>query len=202
MSFAFFSESKNSFDVSISLFIPAIVVFLGEGTGFEIFPYSTVHETHFPFSSSRKSSLFSIRSSSNVMDVSSMSSVTPAYTKTGGFEKSPSRAVSASFSSAAEISASSGLEGDSFPVSFFWGGFLSAAFFSAAFFSSAFFSSCCWISSSKSSSPNGSKSSSPTLPMSSISSSFQFFSSLIDAPPFCAKKDRGTVCITHSVRSL
>ena len=202
MSFAFFSESKNSFDVSISLFSSATVFFLGEGTGFVIFPYSTVHETRFPSSSSGKSSLFSIRSSSNVMDVSAMSSVTPAYAKTGGFEKSPSRAVSASFSAAAEISASSGLEGVSSLLSAFWGGFFSASFFSFAFFSPAFFSSCCWLSSSKSSSPNGSKSSSSTLPTSSISSSFHFFSSLIVAPPFFAKKDRRTVCIKHSVRSL
>ena len=201
LSFAFFSESKNSFDDSISLFISAIVFFLGEGTVFVTFPYSTVHETRFPSSSSGKSSLFSMRSSSNVTDTSSMSSVTPAYAKTGGFENSPSRAVSTSFSSAAEISASSGLEGAFALLSSFLGVF-SAAFFSAACFSSAFFSSCCRLSSSKSSSPNGSKLSSPTLPMSSISSSFHFFSSFISAPPFCAKKDCGTVCIAHSVRSL
>jgi hypothetical protein len=95
----------------MSDFILPMLMPLGSATTFTTLPYSTVQDTRFPSSNSGKSLLFSIRSSSNVLEVSSMFSVAPAYSKTGNFSTRLFCGFSASLASTAFAAGSDGLFG-------------------------------------------------------------------------------------------
>ena len=124
LSLAFLSASRNSRERSIDSFMEMIVVPLGSLTSLRIVPYSTDHDTFLPSSKSRKSSDLRMRSSSNVMVGSSMTSFALLWQKTGFFSKRLALAFSTVFASKA---ASSGLLGTGSAAGIVAGGMVTAA---------------------------------------------------------------------------